>query len=112
MDYLAGSLLFIAALTGVMPFTHLGMDMQLPQKMTLIHKLAFLAGFISLIIFSIFTDQHHKHYETLVMLTITLALGLITLTRSSIVSKKAWAISYAVVGMFSVLWLLTFLIKN
>jgi hypothetical protein len=112
MDYLAGSLLFIAALTGVLPFTHLSIDMKPPQKMVMIHSILFLAGFLSLILYSIFTDKGHKHYETLVMLAIALVFGLMFLSGKSMMQKKAWAISYAVSGMFAMLWLLTFIIKN
>lgn len=112
MDYLAGSLLFIAALTGVLPFTHLSMDMKPPQKVVMIHSILFLAGFLSLIIYSIFTDKGHKHYETLVMLAIALVFGLVYFLTTTLTGKKAWAISYAVSGMFAMLWLLTFIIKN
>lgn len=113
MDYVSAILLFFAAITGLFPFIQLNSGMKSSQQLIFIHRLLVAAGIISLVIFALVTEKHHKHVETIIFLVIAVIIGSAASSRKiSNEGKRGILIIYFLTGMFGLLWLLTFIIKT
>lgn len=113
MDYVAAILLFGAAAVGLFPLVHISKGMMAPRLLVMVHAALAAAGFLSLVVYTLVTEKHHKHYETLVMLGLAGLLGLLVwIGKVPEAGKRGWLIAYSLLGMTGLWWLLTFLIKT
>ncbi len=113
MDIVAAILLFGAAVSGFMAFVHMSMGMKIEKRLRLFHIVLVAAGIVALIIYVLFTNNHEKHINVLVMLGIALIPGLFLLSGKSGTSRgKGFAVAYGLTGLFALLWLLTYLIPQ
>lgn len=112
MDYVAAILLFAAAVAGLFPFVHISKGMMAPRMLVMLHAGLAVAGFLALLIYTFVTEKHEKHYNVLVMLALAGLIGLWVWMGKPGLSKAGWLIAYMLIGMFGLLWLLTFLIKT
>lgn len=113
MDIVAAILLFGAAVSGFMAFVHLSMEMQVGRKLRLFHAVLVAAGIVALILYAMFTNDHEKHINVLVMLGIAVIPGLFLLRGKSVTHRgKGLAVTYGLTGLFALLWLLTYLIPQ
>lgn len=111
MDIVSAILLFGAALAGLFLMGYLNGNKPLPGTLVTIHTGLTALGIFALVIYTFTTEQLEKHYHTLVMLAVAGGVGLwLWLSNGSVLQKKALAIVYSLLGMFALLWLLTFII--
>ena len=111
MEVTAAILLFLGAVFGFISFVHLGMDMKTPKMIRLLHVVFVVLGIAALITYALTTESNVKHYNVLVILGIAMLPALWILFGSTVKGlKKALATVYALIGMFGLFWLLTFVI--
>jgi|GEM_PF-2688202 len=113
MDIVAAILLFGAAVSGFMAFVHLSMGMQIGRILRLSHAVMVAAGIVALLFYALFTNNHEKHINVLVMLGVAVIPGLFLLIgKSGNLKGKGLAVVYGITGLFALLWLLTYLIPQ
>ena len=111
MDIVSAILLFGAALAGLFLLVHVSGNMKRPTSLVLTHVTLAGLGFLALVIYAFTTEQPEKHYYTLAMLAIAGIVGLwLLFSGGSVYRLKALAITYSLLGMFALFWLLTFVV--
>lgn len=80
-----------------------------PKGIALAHGAAAVIGVLLILIFALTTDEHHKHWDSLIVFSVAAVIGLYLFSRD-IRHKNVpkWvAIIHGSIGLFGIIWILT-----
>ena len=107
MDVAATIFITIAVLFGMVLLGYVLADIRPPKGIAFLHGGAAAIGVILLLLYAIFTDDHHKHWDSLTVFLIAIVLGSYVISkdiRHKPIPKWA-AILHGLIGGGGLAWL-------